>query len=331
MHILITGVGGLIGSNFADYIINTNKDVKIVGIDDLSGGYKENINSEVIFYQINLQNYDSVEQIFIDYKFDYIFHFAAYAAEGLSPFIRKFNYNNNLLTTVNLINMAVKYKIKRFIFTSSMAVYGNGKVPFDEKDTPKPYDPYGIAKYACEMDLQVAKNQHNLDFCIIRPHNVYGNKQNIWDKYRNVLGIWIYQYLNNQPLTIYGDGEQTRAFTHIDDILPCLWKSAILETSRCKIINLGGIHSIKLNEAKDIFLEIIKNKDYPVKYLTERHEVKHAWSTYQKSVYILDFKHQKELKDGLKQMLEWAKTQPNREVKKWGKYELEENIYEQWI
>lgn len=330
MQILITGVAGLIGSNFAEYVIKNHPNVKIIGIDDLSGGYIENVSSSIDFHRLNLQEYDSVEKIFQKNKIDYIFHFAAYAAEGLSPFIRKFNYNNNLLVTTNLINMAIKYKIKRFIFTSSMAVYGHQQVPFDEKNIPQPYDPYGIAKYACELDLKIAQQQHGLEYVIIRPHNVYGKKQNIWDKYRNVLGIWINQYLNNQPLTIFGDGEQTRAFTHIDDLVEPLWNCIILDSAKNQIINLGGIHSISLNKAKDILLEIIENKDYKVEYLTERHEVKHAYSTYQKSVYILNFKHKTTLKDGLKEMFDWAKTQPKREIKKWEKYEIEDKIYDYW-
>lgn len=330
MKILITGVAGLIGSNFADYIIENHKDIQVIGIDDLSGGYIENVNSKVKFYELNLQDYPAVEQIFDLHKIDYIFHFAAYAAEGLSPFIRKFNYNNNLLITTNLINMAIKHKIKRFIFTSSMAVYGHGEVPFDEENIPKPCDPYGIAKYACEMDLQIACEQHKLDYCIIRPHNVYGNKQNIWDKYRNVLGIWINQYLNQKPLTIYGDGEQTRAFTHVKDIVQPLWNSAVHDSARNTIINLGGIYEFSLNQAKDTLLKVIGEEDYEVNYLEKRHEVKHAWSTYQKSVYLLDFKHITSLEDGLREMFEWAKKQPKREVKKWEKYEIEEKIYEYW-
>ena len=102
-----------------------------------------------------------------------------------------------------------------------MATYGNGngEIPFTEETPQIPIDPYGVAKLACEMDIKIAGEQHRLDWCIIRPHNVYGDKQNIWDVYRNVLGIWMYQLLNNEDITIYGDGTQTRAFSHIDDIL----------------------------------------------------------------------------------------------------------------
>jgi UDP-glucose 4-epimerase len=177
MNILITGVAGLLGSNLADWITDNHPGHAIIGIDDLSGGYLDNINSSVIFYKEDLIN-DNLNYIFKNHKIDLIFHFAAYAAEGLSPFMRSYNYKNNLISTTKLINMAIEYDIKRFVFTSSMATYGRGKAPFDEKDIPMPIDPYGIAKYACEMDLRVAREQHGLDYCIVRPHNVYGKKQN---------------------------------------------------------------------------------------------------------------------------------------------------------
>ena len=196
MNILITGVAGLLGSRLADWIIENQPDAKIVGIDDLSGGYYENINKNVTFYQLNLVD-DNIDWIFNIHKFDYVYHMAAYAAEGLSPFIRSYNYQNNLVATSRIINECIKYDVKRLIFTSTLAVYGHGDGNiFDEKQIPKPIDPYGVAKYGCEMDIQIAGEQHGLDWCIIRPHNVYGVNQNIWDKYRNVLGIWMYQHLN---------------------------------------------------------------------------------------------------------------------------------------
>ena len=202
--ILITGVAGLLGSRLADWIIENKPDVEVWGIDDLSGGYKENVNSKVKFITNNLvKDTDLLSHVFETEKFDYVFHFAAYAAEGLSPFIRTFNYDNNLRATAFIVNECIKHSVKRLVFTSTLAVYGHGEGGrFDENQVPKPIDPYGVAKYGCEMDIQIAGEQHGLDWCIIRPHNVYGVKQNIWDKYRNVLGIWMFQYLNGIQLNI---------------------------------------------------------------------------------------------------------------------------------
>ena len=326
--ILITGVAGLIGSRLADWIIENQPEYDVIGIDDLSGGYIENIHSKVKFHYLDLKS-PKLEDIFESTKPTYVFHLAAYAAEGLSPFIRQYNYQNNLVVTANIINNCIKHNVRRLVFTSTLAVYGHGYGGvFSEDQTPKPIDPYGVAKYACEMDIQIAGEQHGLDWCIIRPHNVYGVKQNIWDKYRNVLGIWMYQNLNNQPMTIFGDGKQTRAFSFIDDSLKPLWNSAIKPESSKEIINLGGIDEVSIKEASKILIDVMGNGE--VIHLESRHEVKHSVPTFKKSVDILEFNHKTTMKDGLTIMWDWVKNQPMRERFVWSKYELNKGIYNFW-
>ena len=327
MKILITGVAGLIGSRMADWIIDNHPEHEVIGIDNLSGGYKENIHPQVKFYEIDCKD-KGIKDIFEFYKPDYVYHFAAYAAEGLSPFIRTYNYQNNLEATANIVNECIKHDVKRLVFTSTMAVYGHGNPPFDESHTPAPIDPYGIAKYACEMDIKVAGEQHGLDWCIIRPHNVYGNKQNIWDKYRNVLGIWMNQYMNDLPMSIFGDGEQKRAFSFIDDCLEPLWKAAVDKRASKEIINLGSGIFYTINEANSILREVIGDGTYIHK--EDRHEVKDAHPTWDKSVVLLDYKDIITLHDGLNIMWNWAKQQPKREQFVWGNYELEKGIYSFW-
>ena len=325
MKVLVTGCAGLIGSNFCKWL---PVDVQVIGIDDLSGGYLEQIPSRVKFIQADLTNQEDQKIIESCFPVDYVFHFAAYAAEGLSPFIRQFNYKNNTLATAFLINMAIKYSVKRFVFTSSMAVYGEQEPPFNETQVPNPIDSYGIAKYACEMDLRVAWAQHGLEYCIIRPHNVYGPGQNIWDPYRNVLGIWLYQALKGLPMTIYGDGTQCRAFSYIDDIMEPLFKAAIDPRSKNAIINLGGKYEIPLATACDL---VAKVTGHGVRVnLEPRHEVKLAWSTWQKSVDLLDYDEKINLEEGLRRMWTWTLTQPDRERKTWKEYEIEKGIYSFW-
>ena len=327
-NVVITGVAGLLGSRLADWIIENQPEFQVIGIDDLSGGFKENVNPAVKFYAHDLVTGD-INQIFKDNKIDYVFHFAAYAAEGLSPFIRSFNYDNNLKATARLINECIKHDVKRLIFTSSLAVYGHGFGGiFDEKQQQAPIDPYGVAKYACEMDIQIAGEQHGLDWCIIRPHNVYGIKQNIWDKYRNVLGIWMYQHLNGLDMTIFGDGQQTRAFSFIDDSLEPLWNAAIKPEASKEIINLGGIEEISIKKASNILREVIGGGN--VVHLEPRHEVKHSIPTYQKSIDILGFKHKTNLEEGLMRMWDWAQLQPMRKRFVWPSYELDKGIYSFW-
>ena len=334
--VLITGVAGLLGSRLADWIIKNKPEYKVVGIDDLSGGFEENINPKVDFWQMDLVNHP-IENIFEARNIDYVFHFAAYAAEGLSPFIRGYNYDNNLKSTARIVNECIKHDVKRLVFTSTLAVYGHGSGGiFDEDQQQLPIDPYGVAKYACEMDIQIAGEQHGLDWCIIRPHNVYGVKQNIWDKYRNVLGIWMYQYLNNEPITVFGDGEQTRAFSYIDDSLEPLWNAAIKPEASKEIINLGGVKEYTINQAAETLVEVIKEDEglddfnIGILYLEGRHEVKHPIPTWQKSIDILGFEHKTDLNEGLKEMWKWAKKQPMRERFVWSKYELDKGIYSFW-
>lgn len=328
-YVMITGVAGLLGSRLADWIAETQPDVQIIGIDDLSGGYLSNVNPKVRFQQIDLAlDRNELDNVFERFKPEIVYHFAAYAAEALSPFIRTFNYTNNLLATTNLINSSIKHNVRRFVFTSSMAVYGQGTPPFSEESPRRPIDPYGIAKMACEMDLEIAGEQHGLDWCVIRPHNMYGANQNIWDSYRNVLGIWMYKKLNDQPFTIFGDGLQERAFSYIDDSVECLWKAGWIPEASKQIINLGGIHHVTIKEAAETLRDIVGGTE--IVHLPPRHEVKHAYPTWQKSVDVLGFEHKTNLRDGLEKMWKWVQEQPIRPRQVWAEYELDKGIYDYW-
>ena len=329
MKYLITGVAGLLGSRLADWIVeNTNNEV--IGIDDLSGGYIENVNKNVKFYKFDLVDLEKVNGVFKKEKPDVVYHFAAYAAEGLSPFIRKYNYENNLISSTNLITKSIQYDVKRFVFASSMSVYGDKyEPPFDESLQQCPIDPYGVAKFAVEQDLKIAYEQHGLPYTIVRPHNFYGINQNIWDKYRNALGIWMYQIINDMQPTIFGDGEQKRAFSYVDDSVEPLWNASQNDKCIGEIINLGGIKEYSINEACNVLINVTGLNIKPV-YLEPRHETKYAWSTWDKSVELLGFEHKIDLEEGLSRMWDWAKKQPNRERFIWPKYELNKGIYDYW-
>mgnify|MGYP001559384351 CR=1 FL=1 len=325
--VLITGVAGLIGSHMAEYLIGKGYDV--YGIDNLSGGFKENIPSNVTFYQGDLRNRDWLNEIFTKVKPDYIYHFAAYAAEGLSPFIRNFNYTNNLICSTNLINECVKNNVKKIIFTSSMAVYGEGKPPFIELDPPQPEDPYGIAKYAVEMDLKQAYKQFGLQYSIVRPHNVIGIRQNIWDKYRNVIGIWIRRVLKNESICIFGDGLQKRAFSDIKFCLEPMEK--LMFGHNEQIFNLGSDKDYSLNGVAKILKEVAKEFGYNchIEHLEERKEVKNAYCNHHKAKLVLDFKDETNLKETIREMFIWSMKQPDREVKLM-EYELNKGMYSYW-
>ena len=340
MKILITGIAGMMGSRLADWIIENTKH-EVVGIDDLSGGYRFNINEKAKFYHFDLAKnrevsgttYSTTEGrmnlklIFKKEKPDVVFHFAAYAAECLSPFIRRYNYTNNVVATANVINECIRTEVDRLVFTSSMAVYGENQTPFSEDMIPAPKDPYGVAKLACEMDIQIAGEQHGLDWCILRPHNVYGRNQNIWDRYRNVFGIWMYQHLNNEPITVFGDGSQMRAFSYIDDSLEPMWKAGVDPRASKEIINLGSAVPLTLKNAAESLSNIMGGAE--IVHLEPRHEVHQAFSTHDKSELLLDFRDVTSHFEGLEKMWEWAQKQPNMKRKDM-KYEIDKEMYSYW-
>ena len=237
-RILVTGAAGMIGANFVEYL--SDKNVVVCGVDNLTGGSFVPKGSHVQFHKCDVESKEFVK-IFNEFRPDIVYHMAAYAAEGLSPFIRKFNYTNNLISTTNVVNCCINQGVERLVFLSSMAVYGDKhEPPFHEDFQQAPIDPYGVAKYACEMDIQIGGDQHGLDWCIIRPHNVYGKYQNIWDSYRNVLGIWMYKHLKGEPISIFGDGTQQRAFSYVGDCMHPLWMAGTSDKASKEIINLGG-------------------------------------------------------------------------------------------
>ena len=327
IKVLLTGCAGLIGSHVAEYLLA--KGYLVYGIDNLSGGYIENVPEGVHFYKGDLHDKEWVASIFGEIKPDYVYHFAAYAAEGLSPFIRNFNYSNNLLCSVNVINECIKNNVEKIIFTSSMAIYGKGNPPFKEKDNPAPEDPYGISKYAVELDLKQAYEQFGLRYSIVRPHNVIGIRQNIWDKYRNVIGIWIRKVLRGESITIFGDGEQKRAFSDIKFCLDPMER--LLSRYDTWIFNLGSDKEYTLNEVANILQEVAKTFGFnpTIEYLEKRHEVKDAYCNHEQAKDFLEFEDKTDLEETIREMFIWAMKQEDREVKQ-VPYEVEKGMYNYW-
>ena len=325
--ILITGCAGLLGSHMAEYLLEQGYEVH--GIDNLSGGYVENIPEGVVFHVGDLSDIKWLSRVFKKVKPDYVYHFAAYAAEGLSPFIRNFNYSNNLLCSVNVINECIKNEVKKIIFTSSMAVYGHGTPPFNELDQPSPDDPYGISKYAVEMDLGQAYKQFGLDYAIVRPHNVIGIRQNIWDKYRNVIGIWIRRVLRGESITIFGDGEQRRAFSDIKYCLEPMEK--LLNGFNGQVFNIGADHEYTLNEVAVMIRDLAREfgLETEIEHLERRNEVKDAFCNHQKAKLLLGFKDKTDLRETIKTMFIWAMRQTDKEIKQMP-YEVNKNMYSYW-
>jgi UDP-glucose 4-epimerase len=332
--IIVTGCAGLLGSHFTRHLIN--KGYRVVGIDDLSGGYQDYLPKEATSKQFEFVPLDlsklaangALNVIFHHEKPRACFHFAAYAAEGLSPFIRHYNYTNNVLASANIINACINYNTK-LIFTSSMAVYGNQPTPFNEGMWPRPIDPYGVAKYAVEMDIAIAGEQHGLRYNIVRPHNVVGIYQNIWDKYRNVVGIFIRRALDNEPLLIYGDGTQTRAFSDIKYYMSPF--EALIDWNDGETYNIGADQEFTICHLANTVCQVARTHGInpKLKHVEPRHEVQHAWCDHSKAKDELGFKDDTDLESLVSEMFKWALTQPKRPQKKMP-YEVEKGIYDYW-
>jgi UDP-glucose 4-epimerase len=328
-NILVTGGAGFIGSHVAEELIRQNH--QVIVLDDLSGGFMDNIVPGVQFVQGSITDPELVNRLFVEHKFEYVFHLAAYAAEGLSHFIKRFNYNNNLIGSVNLINASVNTGVKCFVFTSSIAVYGaSPELPMTEVTRPHPEDPYGIAKLAVEQELQVCKEMFGLDYIVFRPHNVYGERQNIGDKYRNVVGIFMNQALQSLPMTIFGDGEQKRAFSYISDVAPIIARSIEKPEAYNQIFNVGAETPYTVNELAGTVAQAM-GVESQIKHLSSRNEVKYAYSSHDKVQKFFGVSQPVSLDDGVKKMAAWVKDHGARKSQKFGNVEVTKNFPAAWL
>jgi len=325
---LVTGGAGFMGSHVADRLESLGHNVVV--LDDLSGGFRDNVGDRIRFIEGSITDAALVDSLFQSHRFDFVFHMAAYAAEGLSHFIRRFNYTNNLLGSVTLINAAVRYSCRCFVFSSSIAVYGAGQAPMTENMVPQPEDPYGISKYAVELDLMAARRQFGLNYIIFRPHNVYGERQNIGDKYRNVIGIFMNQVMQGLPCSIFGDGKQTRAFSYISDVAPVIANSICVEGAYNQTFNIGAdIPYSVLALAESV--QRIMGRQTGIELLPARNEVQHAFSDHAKAQRILGAKAAIDLDAGLKLMAHWALRAGPRTSREFGEIELQNGLPPSWV
>ena len=325
--VLVTGGAGFIGSHVTGELMKLGYDVTV--LDDLSGGFKENVNDSAHFVEGSIENPGLIEKLFREKKFEIVYHLAAYAAEGLSHFIRRYNYQNNLVGSVNILNEAVKNGVKRIVFTSSIAVYGSSQLPMREDMTPQPEDPYGIAKRAFELDLRAAAKMFGIEYVIFRPHNVYGERQNIGDPYRNVIGIFMNKIMKKEKLPIFGDGKQTRAFTYIGDVAPVIAVSGLMDECRNDIFNIGADTPVSVLELAELVCKKMGVKP-DLEYLPARYEVTHAFSDHEKSNRVFGIKDNVSLETGIQKMAEWALKSGPALPKPFSNIEVRYNLPSNW-
>jgi UDP-glucose 4-epimerase len=328
-NVLVTGGAGFIGSHVTEALVNHHYQVTV--LDDLSGGFTDNVVDGAEFIKGSINDVELINQLFQQKQFDYVFHLAAYAAEGLSHFIKRFNYHNNLIGSINLINASINTAVKCFVFTSSIAIYGTSpELPMTEETTPHPEDPYGIAKLAVEQELRVCKEMFDLDFVIFRPHNVYGERQNIGDKYRNVVGIFMNQILQDKPMTIFGNGEQSRAFSYISDVAPIITESICVPQAYNQIFNIGADQPYTVNQLADAVARAM-GEEPNIMHMPARDEVMHAYSAHDKVRCVFGERKLSSLEDGLCRMARWVKAHGSRTSQKFKDIEVTKNFPQAWL
>lgn len=323
----MTGAAGFMGSHVVDELLARGHEV--VALDDLSGGFRENVATAASFVEGSVTEVALVRRLFEEHRFDYVFHLGAYAAEGLSHFIRRYNYENNLVGSINLINASVNHGVKCFVFTSSIAVYGKNQLPMTEEAVPQPEDPYGVSKYAVELDLRAAHEMFGLNSIIFRPHNVYGERQNIADRYRNVVGIFMNNILQGKPLPIFGDGRQSRAFSYIGDVAPIIAGSVDVPAAYNEVFNVGADEPYSVNELARVICKAM-GAEFRPNYLPARNEVVHAYSSHEKVARVFGYKPRFTLEDGIGRMAAWVKQVGARHSKSFGALDITKNLPPSW-
>lgn len=348
MNFLVTGAAGFIGSHLTNFLINEGHDV--VALDNLEGGKREYVNPKASFLLADLRYKKSIDQIYDKIERpEVIFHLAAHAAEGQSVFNPIYTVNSNVIGFLNLFTAALNRGFGTFIFTSSMAVYGKKKmltswradpkrtgimiekiIGFSEHQKQKPVDPYGVSKAAIERLLEIYSEEFGFNYVIIRPHNLYGPRQSLTNPYRNVFGIWMNRIMHEKPPIIYGDGEQRRAFSCIDDCTPYIAKSAWTKAAYNEIINIGSDEVHTINEACELLMEAMDYRGQVIYARKRPLEVKNAWCSQEKARKLLGYKEKTSLKEGLAKMAEWALSVGPQPFKYWDSFEIKKKVPEVW-
>jgi UDP-glucose 4-epimerase len=327
--VLVTGGAGFIGSHVADALVGRGYEVTV--LDDLSGGFAANVPAGAAFVQGSVTDAALVDRLFAGRRFRHVFHLAAYAAEGLSHFIKRFNYTNNVIGSVNLLNAAVNHGVETFVFTSSIAVYGSSPaLPLTEDTPAHPEDSYGIAKYAVELELKACRDLFGLNYVVFRPHNVFGPRQNIGDRYRNVVGIFMNQILQGEPMTIFGDGTQTRAFSDVDDVAPIIAASIDEPASWNQVFNVGADRPYALNDLAGRVAAAMGVAPAIV-HLAARHEVQHAHASHDKVRRVFGAGEPVALDAGLARMAAWVRQHGAQSSAPFAGIEITRNLPASWL
>jgi len=310
MKIFITGVAGFLGSHLAKRMLELGHEVS--GNDNMLLGDKFNIPKNINFYEVDCCDYKKILKL--TKKIDVVYHCAATAHEGLSVFSPNFITKNIYQASISVITASIVNKVQRFVYCSSMARYGSQKSPFTETMKPMPVDPYGIAKVAGEDTLINLCKVHGMEYNIAIPHNIVGPNQKYDDPFRNVMSIFINRNLQRKPSIIYGDGEQKRSFTYVDDAIFCLEKLGLEKNVKNDIFNIGpDEEDTSINKLAEMIANEIGYNETPI-YVKERpQEVKIALCSADKARKVLNYRTKTSLTESIRLTTDFIKK---RGVKK---------------
>lgn len=304
-NVFITGVAGFLGSHLAKKMSDLGWAVS--GNDNFMGSDQSNLPAFVNFHKIDCCDLDAMEKAMKGTNL--LFHCAATAHEGLSVFSPTFITKNNYEASIATFTAAIKCGVKRIVYCSSMARYGNQKTPFTEDMDPRPVDPYGIAKVAAEDTLKVLSGVHEFEWNIAVPHNIVGEGQKYDDPYRNVMSIMLNRNLQGLPAVIYGNGEQTRCFSYIDDCIDCLAKMGVDVSINQEIINIGPDEEIiSINKLADLCANETGTNIPPIYHCEGRPtEVQHASCSSEKARKILHYKTNTSVAEAVKKTADYIR------------------------
>ena len=307
--ILVTGAAGFLGSHLSERLANDGH--LVIGIDNMKGGYEDNIPKNIIFFETDCCDLKRIQDIIKGV--DVVYHCAATAHEGLSVFSPYEITKNNFLASVSVFSAAVNEKVKRIIFCSSMARYGEQQTPFVETMKPLPVDPYAISKVAAEDVLINLCELNNIEWVIAVPHNIIGPRQKYDDPFRNVVSIMINRMLQGKAPIIYGDGEQKRCFSYIDDCLNCLLPMLSQKNLNKKIINIGPDEEfVTINKVAEICSNITRTNLSPIYKPSRPREVKHATCSANEARHLLNYKTSVSLEEGIQKTYDYIKKRGPR-------------------
>jgi len=308
--VLVTGVAGFLGSHVADAMLAEGREVR--GIDNMLDGYKENVPDGVNFRVADCRSVDDYLDLVRDVEI--VFHCAAAPYDGMSVFAPFLVHEHTAGATVAMLSAAVRSGVDRFVHCSSMARYGDLNPPFTEDMPPRPATPYGISKYAADLQVHAIAEVHGMEYNIAVPHNIIGTRQRYDDPYRNVAAIMINRALRGLQPVVYGDGSQLRCFSFVSDVVSCLTRLGTDPDVRGEIVNVGPDEgAVSVLELAETICQLTGLPFDPVFVPARPLEVHHATCSSDKARRLLGYRTEVSLREGLAEMVEWIAERGPRE------------------